>query len=165
MSVQRARIDVAFGLGSNLGDKRLNLERAVAAMAAAGIVEGIRRSAMFRTEPWGPVAQDWYVNACAVGTTDLPAADLLVRVKALETALGRVETVRWGPRVIDIDILYYGEVTLKQPNLTLPHPGLLVRPFVLIPLAQLRPDLRFGGRSIADLAASADATGIEPLNG
>ena len=164
MTPQDARTEVAFGLGSNLGDKRLNLDRALAAMTAAGIVDGLRRSALFRTEPWGPVVQDWYVNACAVGTTDLSPAELLVRVKALETALGRVETVRWGPRVIDIDILYYGDVTLKQPSLTLPHPGMLARPFVIIPLAQLRPDLRFDDRSLADLAASVDATGIEPLN-
>ena len=155
--------EVGFGLGSNLGDKRRNLDRAIAVMTAAGLVHGIRRSALYRTEPWGPVAQDWYVNACAVGTTEVPPAELLVRVKALETALGRVETVRWGPRVIDIDILYYGGVTLKQPNLTLPHPGLLVRPFVLIPLAQLRPDLRFGGQRLADIAAAADPTGLELL--
>ena len=164
MSLAGPRTEVAFGLGSNLGDKRLNLDRAVAALAAAGIVSGIRRSALFRTEPWGPVAQDWYVNACAVGTTDLSPTELLVRVKALETALGRVETVRWGPRIVDIDILYYGDVSLKQPNLTLPHPGMLVRPFVIIPLAQLRPDLRFDGWTVADIAASIDATGIEPLD-
>ena len=164
MSLAGAHTEVAFGLGSNLGDKRLNLDRAVAALAAAGIVSGIRRSALFRTEPWGPVAQDWYVNACAVGTTDLSPTELLVRVKALETVLGRVETVRWGPRIVDIDILYYGDVALKQPNLTLPHPGMLVRPFVIIPLAQLRPDLRFDGRTVADIAASIDATGIEPLD-
>ena len=163
MSAAAGKIEVAFGLGSNLGDKHRNIARAMAALEATGLVEGLVGSSLYRTEPWGPVTQDWYVNACAVGVTDLPPRDLLPRIKALETALGRVKTVYWGPRVIDIDILYHGEAVLTGPALTLPHPGLLIRPFVLIPLAELRPDRRIGGRRIGDAAAAVDAAGVERL--
>ena len=158
-------IEVAFGLGSNLGDKRRNIARAVAALEASGLVEDLVRSSLYKTEPWGPVEQDFYVNACAVGQTTVPPTDLLVRIKALEVALGRVGTVRWGPRVIDIDILYYGDVTVNEAALTLPHKGLLIRSFVLIPLAELRPDRRVAGRRIGDAAAAVDPLGVERLQG
>ena len=160
----RDRAKAFVALGANLGEREAQIERALGLLAGPK-TRVVRRSGLYLTEPVGGPPQDWYVNACAVGATHLSPTELLVRVKALEVALGRVETVRWGPRVIDIDILYYGEITMKQPNLTLPHPGMLVRPFVIIPLAQLRPDLEFGGRRVADLAASVDATGIEPLDG
>jgi 2-amino-4-hydroxy-6-hydroxymethyldihydropteridine diphosphokinase len=153
-------VEVAFGLGSNLGDKPGNIARAIACLEAAGLVGELARSGLYRTAPWGPVEQDWYVNACAVGVTDLPPAELLTRIKALETALGRVETLRWGPRVIDIDILYYGDVVLETPRLKLPHPGLLNRAFVLVPLAELRPKRTIGGITIEQAAAAADASGV-----
>ena len=135
----------------------------MAALVATGIVDRLDVSGLFKTDPWGPVPQDWYVNACAVGLTDLAPHDLLVRVKALETALGRVGTVHWGPRVIDIDILYLGDTRLTEPALTLPHAGLMIRPFVLIPLAELRPDHSIGGLRIADAAAAVDPAGVERL--
>lgn len=146
-------IEVAFGLGSNVGDKVGNVRRALLALEAAGLATGIAASSLYRTEPWGPVAQDWFVNGCCVGETSLDPASLLRRVKALETALGRVETVRWGPRVIDIDILYYGDRTVSTDTLTLPHAELLRRAFVLVPLAELRPDRRIGDVTVGDAAA------------
>ncbi len=155
--------EVALALGSNVGDKAAHIGRALAALAATGLARDLEVSALYRTAPWGPVAQDWYVNCCAVGTTAVPPRDLLARVKALEVALGRVETVRWGPRVIDMDILYYGDEAIDTPALTLPHPEMLKRGFVLIPLAELRPARRVGGMAIADAAARCDPEGIERL--
>ena len=156
-------VEVAFGLGSNVGSKAENLAKALRVLEAAGVARDLRCSTLYRTPPWGPVPQDWYVNACAVGTTDLAPLDLLRRIKAAEVALGRVETERWGPRVIDIDILYYGDVAMKAPRLTLPHAELMNRAFVLVPLAELRPDRVIGGTTIAEAARRVDATGVERL--
>ena len=156
-------VEVAFGLGSNVGAKAENLARALRVLDAAGIARDLRCSSLYRTPPWGPVPQDWYVNACAVGTTTLAPLDLLRRIKAAEVALGRIETVRWGPRVIDIDILYYGDVALKAPRLTLPHAELMNRAFVLVPLAELRPDRVIDGTTMAEAARRADSTGVERI--
>ncbi len=163
MSGPAGAVEVAFGLGSNVGDKADNVLRALRLLEAAGIARGLGVSSLYATPPWGPIAQDPYVNACAVGTTALPAFDLLRRVKAVEVALGRVETVRWGPRVIDIDILYRGDDLLDARHLVLPHRELLNRAFVLVPLAELRPDRLIRGVRIADAARAADRTGIELL--
>ncbi len=162
MKLRRSR-EVAFGLGSNLGDKRGNIGRAFEALALGGLVHGLTRSSLYRTAPWGPVAQDWYVNGCAVGQTDLAPLDLLTRVKALEVALGRTETVRWGPRVIDIDLLYVGDLVLDTPALTLPHPEMLNRAFVLVPLAELRPAHPIAGTTIGEAASACDRTGMSRM--
>ena len=156
-------VEVAFGLGSNVGSKTDNIARALRVLDEAGIACDLRRSSLYRTPPWGPVPQDWYVNACAVGTTALEPLDLLRRIKAAEVALGRFETERWGPRVIDIDILYYGDLALRVPHLTLPHAEMMNRAFVLVPLAELRPDRVVAGRRIADAASTAERTGVERL--
>ncbi len=158
------RVEVAFGLGSNVGDKRLNIHRALDALMATGLVDGPSLSSLYRTPPWGPVEQDWYVNACAVGATGLKPEDLLTRVKALEVALGRIEAIRWGPRLIDIDILYFGDLSLETPRLTLPHRDLLNRAFVLVPLAELRPERRIGERTIGEAALACDRTGMTRLD-
>lgn len=156
-------VEVAFQFGSNVGDKVDNVARASALLERAGIARGLRVSNLYRTPPWGGVPQDWFVNACAVGLTDLAALDLLRRVKAVEVALGRVETVRWGPRIIDIDILYRGDDVIDTPLLTLPHRDVLNRGFVLVPLAELVPDRLIRGVRVADAAARADVAGIAPL--
>jgi len=157
-------VEVAFGLGSNVGSKADYIAKGLRVLEAAGIARDLRRSSLYRTPPWGPVPQDWYVNACAVGTTALEPLDLLRRIKAAEVALGRFETERWGPRVIDIDILYYGDLALRVPHLTLPHAEMMNRAFVLVPLAELRPDRVVGGRRIAEAALAADRTGVERLS-
>ena len=158
-------VEVAFSLGSNLGDKAGNLSRALAVMEAAGIARDLVCSPLYATPPWGPVVQDTFVNACAVGTTALDAFELLRRIKAAEVALGRVDGVRWGPRVIDIDILYRGDDEIDGPELTLPHRHMLERAFVLVPLADLRPDRMVRGVRVADAATRADASGMERLRG
>lgn len=156
-------VDIALGLGGNIGDAADTLDRALLILETAGIVTGLRRSALYATPPYGPVPQADFVNACAIGRTRLAPDVLLRRCKAVEVALGRVETVRWGPRVIDIDILFYGDVEMATPALTLPHADLLNRAFVLIPLAELCPDKRIEGRRIAEAAAGIDSTGVRRL--
>lgn len=158
-------VEVAFSLGSNLGDKAGNLARALVVLEAAGIAQDLVCSPLYATPPWGPVAQDRFVNACAVGTTTLDALTVLRRIKAAEIALGRVEGLRWGPRLIDIDILYRDDDLVETPELTLPHRHMLDRAFVLVPLADLRPAKVIRGVTVAAAAARADASGMERLPG
>jgi dihydropteroate synthase len=160
----KARIVIA--LGGNVGDKAQSLRRALRAIAAAPGVELTAVSRLYRTPPWGKTDQDWFVNACALGRTSLEPEALLERVKRLEVELGREPTERWGPRVIDIDLIAYDEVALKTERLTLPHPELFNRAFVLVPLAEIAPDLIIGGVRIGEAAArlGAEAHEVLPLD-
>jgi 2-amino-4-hydroxy-6-hydroxymethyldihydropteridine diphosphokinase len=161
--VSRDAVEVAFQFGSNLGNKVDNVARAGRMLETAGIAQDLRLSPAYQTPPWGGVPQDWFVNACAVGETTLDAFELLRRVKAVEVALGRVETVRWGPRVIDIDILYRGDDVLESEALTLPHREVLDRAFVLVPLADLVPNRVIRDIRVMDALARLDTAGIERL--
>jgi dihydropteroate synthase len=160
----RARIVLA--LGGNVGDKALSLRRALRAIAGEPGIELIRVSRLYRTAPWGKTDQDWFVNACALGLTRLAPEALLERMKALEVDLGRVSTERWGPRVIDIDLIAYDEIALKTGRLTLPHPELFNRAFVLVPLAEIAPDLVIAGVRVSEAAAAlgAQAEDAVPLD-
>jgi 2-amino-4-hydroxy-6-hydroxymethyldihydropteridine diphosphokinase len=153
---------IALSLGSNLGDKRGNIAKALVALDQGG-VRIVARSADYRTEPWGPIAQDWFVNACALAETDLAPDDLLALCLRVERQLGRIREVKWGPRAIDIDILTYDDLELNTPSLTLPHPYIGERTFVLVPLAEIAPDLRVGGRRAADMLDSLNGSGITKL--
>jgi 2-amino-4-hydroxy-6-hydroxymethyldihydropteridine diphosphokinase len=155
-------IDVGLGLGGNVGDSRAMIRAALAALRERGIVVIAAVSPIYRTAPWGPVAQADFANACAIGTTRLAPLDLLDAVKRIERDLGRVETVRWGPRVIDIDILYYGDGAFSDPRLVLPHRELFQRAFVLRPLADIAPERIIGGRRVADAAHAIDADDVRP---
>jgi 2-amino-4-hydroxy-6-hydroxymethyldihydropteridine diphosphokinase len=161
--VSHDAVEVAFQFGSNLGNKVDNVDRAGRLLETAGIAGNLRLSPAYRTPPWGGVPQDWFVNACAIGETTLDAFELLRRVKAVEVALGRVETVRWGPRVIDIDILYRGDDRIESEALTLPHRDVLNRAFVLVPLVDLVPHRVIRGIRVTDALARLDTTGIERL--
>lgn len=144
---------VAFGLGSNIGDKQRNIEVALAALFERDI-RFRAASSFYRTAPWGHEAQDWFVNACALGETALTPHELLVRCKDIERELGRTETFRWGPRLIDIDVLWIEGEAVSDPDLVIPHKELLNRPFVLAPLAEILPDLMIAGYSVAEAAAA-----------
>ena len=160
----RARIVLA--LGGNVGDKVLSLRRALRAIAGEPGIELTAVSRLYRTAPWGKTDQDWFLNACALGLTRLPPTALLERMKALEVELGRVSAERWGPRVIDIDLIAYGDVVLKTERLTLPHPELFNRAFVLVPLAEIAPELVIGGVRVGDAGASLkdDTANVAPLD-
>jgi dihydropteroate synthase len=156
--------EVALALGGNVGDKVLALRRALSALDGEPGIALQAVSRFYRTPPWGKTDQDWFVNACALARTTLSPEALLDRVKAVETALGRTPAERWGPRLIDIDIVAYGDETLRTGRLTLPHPEALNRAFVLIPLAEIAPDLSIGGRRVREAAAAIDAEGVVALD-
>src|SRR5271163_3779007 len=160
----RARIVLA--LGGNVGDKVLSLRRALRAIAGEPGIELTAVSRLYRTAPWGKKDQDWFVNACALGLTRLAPVALLERMKALEVDLGRVSAERWGPRVIDIDLIAYDEISLSSEKLTLPHAELFNRAFVLAPLAEIAPDLMIAGVKVSDAAArlAVEAAEIKPLD-
>lgn len=153
-----------LGLGSNLGDKRGAIAEALRRLEEAPGTTVIARSADYRTPPWGDTDQDWFVNACAAVETGLSPQALLRACLSVEESLGRVRTRKWGPRIIDIDLIDYGGRTIRDEALTLPHPFALQRPFVLVPLAEIAPDLELGGVSVRTALGRLDASGIVPLN-
>jgi 2-amino-4-hydroxy-6-hydroxymethyldihydropteridine diphosphokinase len=160
VTATRAPVEIALGLGSNIGDKVGHLRHAVALLEDSGTVRRPVLSSIYRTAPWGPVEQDWFANACLWGFTDLSPEALLGRVKAFEQQLGRTATVRWGPRVIDIDILYYDGTARDTPDLVLPHRELTRRAFVLVPLAEIRPAQRIAGATVAEWASRLDVSDV-----
>lgn len=159
------RCRVGFSLGSNLGDKSANLRRALAHLGTLEGLELDRVSQFYKTAPWGKEDQDWFVNACATGWTTLQPLALLKAAKRIELQLGRIPGERWGPRLIDIDLLFVGDRTLETPQLSLPHRELFNRAFVLVPLAEIAGELVLNGRSVARAAAALDprAEEIAPL--
>lgn len=145
---------VFIGLGSNMGRKEENIRRALELMERGGGMAVAGLAPLYRTDPVGFLDQDWFLNTVALVETDLSPHQLLAALMDIENIMGRERTVRWGPRVIDLDILLYGEKTVKAPDLEIPHPRLAERAFVVVPLADLRPDLVLpGGRRASSLAA------------
>jgi 2-amino-4-hydroxy-6-hydroxymethyldihydropteridine diphosphokinase len=148
-----------------MGDARAILDRAVVMLCDGEAVTLIARSSDYRTPPWGVEDQPPFINLCVAAATALPPRDLLARAQGVERALGRDRNreLRWGPRPVDIDLLAYDDVTLREPDLVLPHPRLFERAFVLVPLAEIAPDRRITGIRVADALARLDTTGIERL--
>jgi len=163
MSMDTAEALIA--LGGNVGDSRAILDRAVAMLCDGDEVRLLARSSDYRTPPWGDTDQPPFVNLCIAVATTLDPHALLDRARAVEKSLGRdrARERRWGPRTADIDILAYDAVTLDTPELTLPHPRLFARAFVLVPLAEIVPDRVIAGRRVGDAAAAVDAGGIVRL--
>src|SRR3990167_6525623 len=128
-------------LGANLGDRAATLARARAALDE-GPLKLTARSSAYETEPWGPVAQGPYLNQVVRGTTDLAPRARLAALFEIETRLGRDRRreIRFGPRVIDLDLLLHGDLAINEPDLEIPHPRLLERAFVLVPLAEIAPN-------------------------
>ncbi len=151
---------IGLGLGGNLGDPAATVARAVETLRARGHVRLDAVSSLYRTAPWGPVAQPDFANACALGATDLAPRALLAEIKTVEALLGRVAGERWGPRAVDIDILFYAGTTVEAPDLVIPHASLFERAFVLVPLAEIAPDLVIAGRRMAEAAAVVDRSGV-----
>jgi 2-amino-4-hydroxy-6-hydroxymethyldihydropteridine diphosphokinase len=154
---------VAFG--GNVGDARDTIARAIAAFCDGDNVTLRARSSDYRTPPWGVTDQAPFVNACIAVETSLPPYDLLKRAHAVERAFGRDRhhETRWGPRTLDIDIIDYDGLALDDPILTLPHPRLFQRAFVLVPLVEIAPDLTIAGVRVGDALAALDASDIDKL--
>lgn len=154
-----------IALGGNVGDVRATFDRAIARLCDGTAVRLVARSSDYRTAPWGVTDQPPFLNAVIAVTTVLPAPELLKRVLDCERALGRerAHERRWGPRTIDLDILAYDDLVLNEPALTLPHPHLFERAFVLVPLAEIAPDRVIAGVRVRDALARVDASGVEKL--
>ena len=150
-----------LGLGSNLGDRLGNLTRAVSLLGRGDAIRVVRSSRVYETDPVGGPTQPDYLNAVieADTTLDEPRA-LLERCLDVEREMGRVREERWGPRLIDIDVLTFDDLEVDEPGLTLPHPRMHERGFVLVPLLELVADpVLPGGRRLKDLRLSADTFG------
>lgn len=152
----------ALSLGGNIGDVRDTIANALRLLEAAG-VRVVARSSDYRTRPWGKTDQPDFTNVSAVVETALPPPQLLATCLDVERQLGRVRHERWGPRVIDIDLIAYEDVSMETPELTLPHRHAHERGFVLIPLAEIAPDLLIGDRTVAELAARFANDPVEKL--
>ena len=155
--------EIGLGFGSNVGDKVANLHRAMERVFATGEIRFLAASSVWRTAPWGYVDQDWFANACAVGETDMSPDEALSFTQSVEEELGREKTFRWGPRVIDVDILYLGDAKVASERLLIPHKEMFNRAFVLAPLAEIRPELVLDGRSIREAANAAGSGGLSRL--
>ncbi|HEU0152611.1 MAG TPA: 2-amino-4-hydroxy-6-hydroxymethyldihydropteridine diphosphokinase [Arenimonas sp.] len=154
------------GLGGNLGDVETTLVEALWALDALPQTTIQRQSAFYRTPAWGKTDQPGFVNAVVELRTRTTAPALLALLLAIEERFGRVrsEADRWGPRVLDLDLLAYGDEVIDEPGLTLPHPHLHERAFVLVPLAEIAPGLVIPGRGdVASLLAAVDVSGIEAI--
>lgn len=153
------------GLGSNLADPRAQIERALQNLARMPRSRLLLRSRLYRSAPWGVLDQPEFVNAAAAIETALPPRELMQAMLAIEREAGRDRSgERWGPRVLDLDLLLYGALTLDEPALRVPHPHLHERAFVLLPLAEIAPHLEVPGRGpISTLLAHLDASGCHVL--
>jgi 2-amino-4-hydroxy-6-hydroxymethyldihydropteridine diphosphokinase len=154
---------VYLALGSNLGDRLTNLQQAIASLPSQMEVQA--KSFVYETPPWGYEDQPKFLNQAIKAKTYLDPEPLLKHLKRLEVALGRKESFPNGPRLIDIDILFYDDLVLKTALLTIPHPRLHERGFVLLPLMDINPNLVHPvfKKSVRDMAAKCDVTGIEKV--
>ncbi|MFL6549636.1 MAG: 2-amino-4-hydroxy-6-hydroxymethyldihydropteridine diphosphokinase [Povalibacter sp.] len=159
-------IPVYVGLGSNLDAPREQVQAAFLALATLPQTRLISRSRLYRSAPLGPQDQPEFVNAAAGLLTTLSAREFLVQLKQLEQKLGReAPVVRWGPRRIDLDLLVYGAERMNETDLTVPHPGVPVRNFVLYPLQDIAADLNVPGQgSVAQLAARVSDAGLVSIS-
>lgn len=153
-------IPVYLSLGSNLADRKSNLEAVRSALPPEVVI--LEASSFYETEPWGYVDQPDFLNQILLAETQLSAADLLAYVKDLEVEIGREPSFRFGPRLVDIDIIFYGDQIIQQPDLEIPHPRFRERAFVLVPLAEISPDLMVPGtdQTVSDLLEALDRSGV-----
>ena len=156
--------NVFLGIGGNLGERRAMLRSAVAEIR--GVLEDVRVSSLYETAAWGVTDQPAFLNAVVRGRTSLPPLELLDALQAIENELGRVRGRRWGARVIDIDILLYGAEVIDEPRLTVPHPLMTQRGFVLRPLADLAAGLTLpDGSLVGELLTTVDQSDLRQIEG
>lgn len=159
-----AAVPCAIALGSNLGDSRQILAAALQRLGELAGTTVTARSSLYKTAPVGPPQPD-YLNACALIQTPLSPQGLMQQLLAIEAEFGRLRQERWGPRILDLDILFYGDQVILEPDLHIPHPRLRERAFVLVPLAEIAPDWidPVTGQSVIDLCNAVDGQGVERL--
>ncbi|MBR0598648.1 2-amino-4-hydroxy-6-hydroxymethyldihydropteridine diphosphokinase [Sinanaerobacter chloroacetimidivorans] len=143
---------IYLSLGTNLGDKKSNLEYALHLLSEKVII--LKKSSFYETEPVGFKDQPWFLNMVIEGETDLSSGDLLYFAKNIESKMKRVKTIVNGPRIIDIDILLYDDQEIETENLIIPHPRMQQRAFVMVPLYEIASDLIVSGKSIKEIMES-----------
>jgi 2-amino-4-hydroxy-6-hydroxymethyldihydropteridine diphosphokinase len=148
------------GLGSNVGDRLEHLRHAVTLLDSGG-VEVVVASGVYETEPVGPEQPD-FLNAVVEVRTTLSAQDLLARLKEIESEVGRTPSGRWGPREIDLDLMTYGDESIEDDDLQVPHPRMGDRAFVLVPLAEIASDVRLAAGSPSELLEALGDAGVRP---
>lgn len=153
-----------IGVGSNLGEPRARVLAAFDALADLPRTRLVARSRLYRTRPFGPVPQGDFINAVAKLETQLPARELLSAIRRIEAEAGRIRDERWGPRTLDLDLLLYGNECIDLPDLTVPHPGIAERGFVLAPLSDIAPELAVpGAGQVQALLRALPADGIAEI--
>src|SRR6202166_4964635 len=166
--MQKIKPEIVFlSLGSNVGDREKNLRAAIAALPELGV--GIKKvSSIYETEPVDLLEQPWFLNCVVEGETTVPPLALLKELRELERRMGSKKLVARGPRLIDLDILVYGQQTIDSPELQVPHPRLHLRRFVLAPLAEIAPDLKhpsWSGTAAQLLATTDDKSAVKKIGG
>lgn len=157
----RNRVEAFIGLGGNIGDPMEAMRRALRQLGAGDEARIVAVSSLYRTPPWGKTDQPDFLNAVAKVSTGLTPEALLDACLDAEASLHRVRKERWGPRLIDLDVLLYGDERIEQDGLEIPHPRMLERAFVMVPLAEIAPELVLDGMTAAERAGRLDATGMD----
>jgi len=157
--------DVLIALGGNVGDVRATFEKAIASICGMAQAALLARSSDYATPPWADEQQPRFINACIEIETSLDPHALLFTLQKVEKKFGRdrASEIRWGPRTLDLDLIAYDDVSIQKPELTLPHPRLFERAFVLVPLAEIAPERVIAGRSISAALSTLSTAGIERL--
>jgi 2-amino-4-hydroxy-6-hydroxymethyldihydropteridine diphosphokinase len=157
--------DVLIALGGNVGDVRATFEKAIANLCGMAQAALLARSSDYATPPWGDQQQPRFINACIEIETSLDPHALLFTLQKVEKKFGRdrANEIRWGPRTLDLDLIAYDDVSIQKPELTLPHPRLFERAFVLVPLAEIAPERVIAGQSVGAALSKLSTAGIERL--
>lgn len=151
----------ALGIGGNLGDTQQNLANVISHLAHQIDIEVLKASKLYKTPPWGKTDQPPFLNACLLVETSLTARALLEKCLDIEQKHGRVRAERWGPRLVDIDILYFGDDMIAEEGLEVPHPRMTDRAFVMQPLADISPDKLLFGKTVSQWAKDLHDDAIE----